>query len=432
MRQQFGQGEQSPHRSAGRSHRLSSLHEIVFSLAASFAAWNTFYLYLTAGLQMRPPAGRWSYYFLRGAARINGPLHLNSAAVMTDRVAREFPSPWSQLGQELTVMASVLGGSALILLLLRLSAGSSIYRTMLRRVASPVTLFAAPAGWLLVEALTSKWQLVWGRPPDPLWQKVWLPVFVVELACFWVLAMLSRRLPLSWAMVGMLLAVHYTIWIGLLWPGPTLTLYRLFAPYFLLLIFPLAGFVWLAYIKGTPPSLSVASGYKAGWETWSFALLGLASLLIVWGPSNNRGLAHPQDIRSVTLQLSRGPCYGPCPSYTLTIHGNGLVEYFGRREVRVRGPQTANITQEQVRRILQQLDRARFFALDDRAFAWCFDTPSVSVSLWLDGRSKRVVSDAGCAGAKSGLQAQFVRVADDIDTIVGSKRWVRCNGRCPE
>ena len=421
-------GSSSPDHREGRTRRLLALHEVLFSLSVAFAFCNTFYLYLTLTRELWP---RSSYYLLRAAARVNGLLNLNSAAVMTDRVAREFPSRWGQLGQELTVLVSVLGAGAILLLLLRLSAGTWLYRVMLRGVAGPVTLFAAPAGWLLVQALTSKWPLAHWLPANPLWRTVWLRVFAAELVFFCVLPVLSRRRTLSSAMCGTLLALHYALWIGILWPGSTVTVYGLFAPYLLLLIFPLAGFVWLAYIKRPWPAVEASRGNRAGRGTWSLALLALASLLMVWGPSSNHSLAHSQDIRSLTLQLSRGPCYGPCPSYTLTIHGSGLVEYVGRREVKIRGLRTATITEEQLRSILRRLDDARFFALDDRAFAWCFDTPSVSVSLSLDGNSKRVVSDAGCVGAKSGLQAQFVRSTNDIDTIVGSERWVRCNGHCP-
>lgn len=401
-------------------------------MSIAFASCNTFYLYLTTSQQLWPPASRSTYYFLRGAARINGLLHLNSAAVMTDRVAREFPSRWGQLGQELTVLVSFLGASAIILLLLRLTGGGSGYRVILGPVAGPVTLFAAPAGWLLVEALTSEWPL--GRwPPDhPPWRTVWLRVFAAELVCYCLLALLRRRRALSPATSGTLLALHYAIWIGLLWPSSTITVYRLIAPYVLFLLFPLAGFVWLAYSKRNFPSAEASSGNRPARGTWSFALFALAFLLMVWGPGSSRGLAHPQNIQSLNLQLSRGPCYGQCPSYTLTVHGDGLVEYVGHRYVKVKGPLNAKITEEQLRSILGRLDRARFFALDDRAFAWCFDTPSVSVSLSLDDSSKRVVSDAGCVGAKSGVQAQFVQAADDIDSIVDSKRWVRCDGRCPQ
>ena len=44
-----------------------------------------------------------------------------------------------------------------------------------------------------------------------------------------------------------------------------------------------------------------------------------------------------------TITLERQPCFGFCPVYTLTIHGDGQVEYDGLNHVEVTGPQTAAI-----------------------------------------------------------------------------------------
>lgn len=116
--------------------------------------------------------------------------------------------------------------------------------------------------------------------------------------------------------------------------------------------------------------------------------------------------------------------------YTITIRGNGLVEYLGERNVRVLGPQTGTVSREQIMHVLQTLDRAHFLALEDRAFSWCFDTGSVAVSVSEDGKTKRVVSDDWCSGAESGMQSNFVKSTAEIDAVVGSDRWVKCGGPC--
>ncbi|MFZ0959080.1 MAG: DUF6438 domain-containing protein, partial [Candidatus Sulfotelmatobacter sp.] len=159
-------------------------------------------------------------------------------------------------------------------------------------------------------------------------------------------------------------------------------------------------------------------------------LLGVAALLVVWLPGSSHIMARTKDLNSTLIVLSRGTCFGSCPAYTISIHGNGAIEYMGERFVKVGGKQTASIASGDFMKILQRLDEAHFFALDDRAFAWCFDTSTVSIAVSVDGRTKSVVSDATCTGAKSGVQDEFVSAADDIDQIVGSKRWVQCEGSC--
>jgi hypothetical protein len=120
----------------------------------------------------------------------------------------------------------------------------------------------------------------------------------------------------------------------------------------------------------------------------------------------------------------------------VTIHSGGLVEFSGNstqlvdgRLVTVTRERTGTVTSEQFGQILRDLDRIKFFRIEDRAFRWCFDTASVGVSMAIDGRTKSVVSDAFCTGAKSRVQAGFVEVAGQIDTIVGTDRWI-CRGPC--
>jgi hypothetical protein len=253
-------------------------------------------------------------------------------------------------------------------------------------------------------------------------------VLVGEILCVGIL-WLARKAHSSPAWVlGVLLALHFTFWIPLLWGGIPESIYGAFAPHALMFAAPLAGFAWLLYRKGALVSVRDGIGVDNTSRWW---LLGAAAssavLLVIWLPGWAHSLSQPKDLRSVTIEMSRGPCLGRCPSYKVTIHGSGLVEYTGYDSVKVRGKQTSTVSSEQIIQLLQKLDRIRFFAIEDRAFHWCFDSSSVSVSVSFDGRTKRIVSDAGCTGARNGIQAQFVQAARDIDNTVGSDVWVKCD-----
>jgi hypothetical protein len=139
-------------------------------------------------------------------------------------------------------------------------------------------------------------------------------------------------------------------------------------------------------------------------------------------------MVHPKDLDSLAIDLARGPCFGSCIVYTLTIRGNGQVDLVHQPDRRVPdlGPQRKTITREQLSQILESLDRANFFAFEDRAFSWCFDTPSVGISVSMDGRTKRVVSDSYCIANKSGIQGRFVESAAEIDRIVGTENMLSC------
>jgi hypothetical protein len=255
--------------------------------------------------------------------------------------------------------------------------------------------------------------------------------FAAEILCVCILLLINRKYPFSPWIIGVFLILHYGIWVPVLWTGIPAWTNGLLAAHLLLVAFPLSGILW-CLCHWTSPSGTAEENASRGTGRWTVAgaAISLAALLVIWLPGRAYGLANPRDVKSVTIQFSRGPCSGTCPSYKLVLYGSGLVDYFGGEFVGVLGQQTAVISREQLMQVLQELSRVRFFALEDRAFRWCFDTSSVGVSVSVDGRTKRIFSDGGCIGANSGVQAQFVQAANKIDKIVGSDRWVKCNGRC--
>jgi len=164
---------------------------------------------------------------------------------------------------------------------------------------------------------------------------------------------------------------------------------------------------------------------------WDLPAAALVVAGLVWSPSRNIHLNHPRNLDSVTVELSRGPCFGSCPAYTVTVRGDGQVQYVGQR--RLPGIQTkksGTVGREKVVEILQVLDRVEFMTLEGHAFFWAFDTPTVGVRTSLDGKTKQVASDASFVGSPKGRQARFVEATREIDAILASSAWLKCEGEC--
>jgi len=381
-----------------RKAALLNACEILFSLNIAWAFGNALFVYTLRSQASMSPRSDAGYYFHRSAIRINDLLHLSPTnEVSVEGVARHVFSRSGQVGEELTYFVSIVGVAFLILLLFRLSARRFPCPGALSRVVGVVALFAAPIGYLLVEKITWNWD--YGRflrMPYPYWRSSHVAVLGAEMLCFFILLIVWRKRPFSAWMLCAVLAVHYMYWVPALWPSDLMMYpYRLLSPYLLALVFPMSGFVWMLYAKAPEAAVENTAGRRAGKWTVVAAIIGALVLALIWLPPRKHSLAHFADVKSLTIQLSRGPCRGLCPSYTMTIHGNGLVEFVGGRFTKITGSQTGMVSNEQVAAILQQLDRANFFALEDRAFTWCFDSSSVSVSVSADGRSKRIVSDGG-------------------------------------
>jgi hypothetical protein len=144
------------------------------------------------------------------------------------------------------------------------------------------------------------------------------------------------------------------------------------------------------------------------------ALLSLALLVLLYSPGVPRDI-RVKDLNSLRMDFTGGPCFGSCAPYKIIIHGNRELEAI-RSGDRRRPPlvKKASISRVQIDTIIATLNRAHYLNLSDRAFLWCFDTPSVGVAVSWDGDAKRISVDTGCVGAKGGAQDRFVTAFHEI------------------
>src|SRR5579864_44985 len=178
-----------------RGDGVRTLHEFMFSMNISSAFGYALLVYASRNQASWTPASDSTYYFLRSAFRINDLLRLPSAnSVSTSAVAREYPSRWSQVGEEFLILVTVIGVAALALFVLQVIAGTSAYRVILSRIAGSSALFAAPACYLYVSKLTGKWA---PEPPSMRHYAFWqspLPIaFAAEILCAGILFAIYRK-----------------------------------------------------------------------------------------------------------------------------------------------------------------------------------------------------------------------------------------------
>jgi hypothetical protein len=61
------------------------------------------------------------------------------------------------------------------------------------------------------------------------------------------------------------------------------------------------------------------------------------------------------------VTLERTYCMGACPVYSVTVHGDGRLEYNGVDNVAVTGPKQSHVSRAEVERLSRLVDRAQFF-----------------------------------------------------------------------
>ena len=130
----------------------------------------------------------------------------------------------------------------------------------------------------------------------------------------------------------------------------------------------------------------------------------------------------PDDVSDVVITLQRGPCFGACPVYKLTVYGDGRVVYQGIRFVGVEGTRTAIINEDKIRQLVNEFHAIDYFSLDDEYLdADATDLPSATTSITLNGQTKTVAHYHGDFSAPE----ELTTLEDKIDEIVSTERWVK-------
>jgi hypothetical protein len=161
----------------------------------------------------------------------------------------------------------------------------------------------------------------------------------------------------------------------------------------------------------------------------------LALVFVGCGNSSSPKLTADKD---TVISLSRGPCYGACPTYTVTIKGDGAVALEGirfsvynetsspRREVKGQG----NISQEQLRELVAEFERINYFSLNGNYATQGADCPNYSTddstattSIQINGRSKSVTHYRGCQGTAA--LRNLEELENRIDRTANTEKWLK-------
>jgi hypothetical protein len=106
--------------------------------------------------------------------------------------------------------------------------------------------------------------------------------------------------------------------------------------------------------------------------------------------------------------------------YRLELDGSGKVGWEGRNFVRDSGLRADTISPDSVRALATEMERAGYFTFDDRYPPDATDHATVTTSLTIDGRTKRIEHNLGSQSAPAGLETMYAR----IDAIARSAQWI--------
>ena len=133
-----------------------------------------------------------------------------------------------------------------------------------------------------------------------------------------------------------------------------------------------------------------------------------------------------QDATSTpAITLERTACFGRCPVYRMAVTPTGALTYEGTANVRRIGAATGQVPADSVTALLSELEEADYFSFADSYTSadptcgrYATDLPTVMTSVTMQGRTKRIVHDHGCA-APAALGVLERR----IDEVLGSSQF---------
>lgn len=173
-----------------------------------------------------------------------------------------------------------------------------------------------------------------------------------------------------------------------------------------------------------------------------------STLLIINGCARVRTDSNNQSVNSSSSKdvipvdtliiLERTGCFGTCPIYIVTATADGTVIFEGKDYVKSKGRVESKISQEQLRELITEIERAGYFSLKDRyslredgcQSTWT-DNPWAKTTIRINGRTKTIDHYYGCRDQPSDqtmgkvFPRELYELENKIDEIVGTKQWIQ-------
>lgn len=125
---------------------------------------------------------------------------------------------------------------------------------------------------------------------------------------------------------------------------------------------------------------------------------------------------------SLRMSLRRTVCFGTCPSYSLTVLGNGSVIYHGDGFVHYCGDYRGNVSRQVVHQLVDVFRKADYFRLFSRYVATATDLPAYTTSIAFDDKAMSVTD---YWGTRVGMPDVVTEVENTIDRLAGPSVWAK-------
>lgn len=124
---------------------------------------------------------------------------------------------------------------------------------------------------------------------------------------------------------------------------------------------------------------------------------------------------------NVMITLARSGCFGPCPSYKVTISTSEGIVFDGDGFVVSSGRHVDSADPKKIRKLATEFLADDFYSMDPTYRASVTDCPTYTISVSIDGH-KKAVEDY--MGSWVGMPEVVTDLEDKVDAFARTRRWI--------
>lgn len=124
----------------------------------------------------------------------------------------------------------------------------------------------------------------------------------------------------------------------------------------------------------------------------------------------------PVENLTEVITMSKGPCFGTCPVFTLTIYNNAMATFQGERFTDKQGLYTMDIGREKLRQLVAAFREANLWQYPDAFKSQIPDLQSVTITFTNEGKTKSIIG-------KDGRPEALLQLEEMLDDIANAANW---------
>lgn len=162
---------------------------------------------------------------------------------------------------------------------------------------------------------------------------------------------------------------------------------------------------------------------KSHFNPWNLGFIALFFLLCsMSGCVTTRNLSKI-DLNKLNkvIEMSKSPCYGTCPVFTLTIYEDGIASFRGERYTQRTGLWARQFDKNELEEMVSAFRKANLWQFNNVYRGEYYDAPTVSITYYEEGDVKTIVG-------KDGRPYQVLELEAMLDDAARSEGWQQLSG----